>query len=241
MKLISVLLMFFVASMSMAQTTVYETGQGTSDAWTGWTVNVSNVNNYSVLSNNIYSFTLNSSGTYSIELTRAFDINSQDLDFYLNTTTASSTITLSVSTDNVNWTTIGTSNTGSSLSLDQMVVPTINVGNQNFYAKIKMEGTIGSNTSFSISSYKINADLNNPYVAGIDETNDDTQITLYNNTVKVLTSQNDYQIAIYNLSGQLIHQEKNLQNFDLTNFPKGIYFVSYQNKVGLKKTIKIAK
>ena len=241
MKLLALLLVFLSINIAIAQTTEYETGQSTSDAWTGWsTPVVTNVTNSSINGINIYNFVLdNSASTYSIEMTKQITINSSDLDFYLNTTTENSTISLSISTDNSTWTEIGNATT-SSFGLNQMVVPTINPQNQNFYVKIKLTGTIGSQATAIINSLTIKADMNSPLVS-VKELKDDTDIKFYNSTLYVKTNQNNYSVFLYDLTGKLIFQKPNLKSYSLIDFPKGIYFVTYQNANGYRKTIKIAK
>lgn len=241
MKLLAVLFSFLLFNYSNAQTVEYETGNGSSDAWTGWsTPVVTNVINSSINGINIYNFVLsNSASTYSIEITKQITINSTDLDFYLNTTTESSTISLSISTDNATWTEIGNATT-SGFGLNQMVVPTINPQNQNFYVKIKLSGTIGSQQSAVINSLTIKADMNSPLVS-VQELKDDTELNFYNNSLVIKTSQNNYSVSLFDISGKLLLQKKNLTSYNLTDFPKGIYFVTYQNQRGYRKTIKIMR
>jgi len=241
MKL-SVLLLFCLAlNISIAQTIEYETGQNSSDAWTGWsTPVVTNVTNSSINGINIYNFTLdNSANTYSLEITKQITINSSDLDFYLNTTSESSTISLSISTDNLTWTEIGNSTT-TGFGLNQMVIPTINPQNQNFYVKIMLSGTIGSQAAAMINSLVIKADMNSPLVS-VKELNDDTELKFYNNTIFVKSDQSNYSVSLFDLSGKLLIQKSNITNYPLTDYPKGIYFVTYQNSNGYRKTIKIVR
>ncbi len=233
---------FLTATMVNAQTTEYETGQSTSDAWTGWsTPVVTNVLNSSINGINIYNFTLESSGTYSIEITRSFTINSADLDFYLNTTSENSTITLSISTDNSNWTSIGNETT-TAFGMNQMVVPTINPGAETFYVKIHLTGTIGSNQSAMIQSFKINADLNNPVVS-VNEIELNTQLIYHSdlNLLSINTNLNNYTVKVYNISGQQLVSQSNLTTYDFSAFNKGIYFVTIESPQSERKTIKIVR
>jgi hypothetical protein len=241
MKLLASLLVFLSLNISIAQTTEYETGQNSSDAWTGWsTPVVTNVTNSSINGINIYNFVLdNSANTYSLEISKQITINSSDLDFYLNTTSESSTISLSISTDNSTWTEIGTSTT-TGFGLNQMVVPTINPQNLNFYVKIKLSGSIGSQSAAMINSLVIKADMNSPLVS-VKELKDDTDLKFYNNTIFINSDQSNYSVSLFDLSGKLLMQKSNITNYSLFDFPKGIYFVTYQNSNGYRKTIKIVR
>lgn len=241
MKLSALLLFCLTLNISIAQTIEYETGQNSSDAWTGWTTPVvTNVTNSSINGINIYNFTLdNSANTYSLEITKQITINSSDLYFYLNTTTESSTISLSISADNSTWTEIGNSTT-TGFGLNQMVVPTINPQNQNFYVKIMLSGTIGSQGAAMINSLVIKADMNSPLVS-VKELKDDTELKFYNNTIFVKSDQSNYSVSLFDLSGKLLIQKSNITNYSLTDYPKGIYFVTYQNSNGYRKTIKVVR
>lgn len=243
MKSLAFAFIFLTLNISIAQTTEYETGQSTTDAWTAWSTPVTtNVLSSSINGINIYNFVLdNAQSTYSFEITKQITINSSDLDFYLNTTSESSTISLSISTDNSNWTEIGNSTT-SSFSLDQMIVPTINPQSATFYVKIKLSGTIGSQASAMINSLTIKADMNSPIV-GLTEVKDDSKIIFNNSnyTLTISTTSINYSISIYELTGKLLYNASNLKSYNLIDYPKGIYFVTYQNSNGYRKTIKIVR
>ena len=77
--------------------------------------------------------------------------------------------------------------------------------------------------------------------SGIEELTTSKPLHYTNNRLTIVTSQTDYQISIYNLSGQLVLQEHNLMNFDFTNLEKGIYFVNMVSNTGEKQTLKVAK
>lgn len=157
----------------------------------------------------------------------------------MNTTTESSTISLSISTGNSTWTEIGNSTT-TGFGLNQMVVPTINPQNQNFYVKIMLSGTIGSQGAAMINSLVIKADMNSPLVS-VKELKDDTELKFYNNTIFVKSDQSNYSVSLFDLSGKLLIQKSNITNYSLTDYPKGIYFVTYQNSNGYRKTIKVVR
>lgn len=157
---------FLLASLSLgavqSQTTVYETGQNYTDAWTGWTAPVtSNVSGSSVNGVNIYTFTLSggAGASYSLETTRAFSIASNDIDLYLAATTQNATLSIEYSEDNSAWTSIGSLTYGAGFSQQSLVIPSYAPGPTNFYLKLKMTGTVGSPSQAQFNNLKIDADL----------------------------------------------------------------------------------
>lgn len=157
---------FLLASLALggvqSQTTVYETGQNYTDAWTGWTAPVtSNVSGSSVNGVNIYTFTLSGGAgtTYSLETTRAFSIASNDIDLYLAATTQNATLSIEYSEDNSAWTSIGSLTYGAGFSQQSLVIPSYAPGPTNFYLKLKMTGTVGSPSQAQFNNLKIDADL----------------------------------------------------------------------------------
>ena len=151
------------AVISNAQTLVYSTGQTYGDDWTGWTAPVTTNSSSGTFSANTWTF--NVTGSYSIETTRAFSINSSDLDMYWAASTQNATIEILHSTDGSNWSSVQTQNYSSGFQQQTMVVATFNPQQQNFYLKLKMTGTAGSPPSAIYNNFYINADLNSPFAS----------------------------------------------------------------------------
>ena len=236
----TLLLFVFLLSISFAQTTVYTTGQNNSDPWTGWTTPVTtNVSNSSVNTADIYTFSLSggSGASYSIETTRAFNIQSTDIDIYLAATTQNATLSVEYSEDNSTWTSIGSVSYGAGFAQQTLIIPTYAPGAVNFYLKIKMIGTVGSPSNASLNNLKIDAVLSSGIKPTIDLSN---AITYYNNTLNVNIKQ-DFNLVIYDLSGKIINRAKNQAKYDLSNLNAGIYFAKVILKSGQVKTIKLIK
>lgn len=162
MNKIFTLLALTCSLMLNAQTQVYETGQSYGDDWTGWTtpVTTGNVsgNSYSA---NIWSFTVSS--PYTIETTRSFNINSQDIDIYLYVSSQNSLLSIEHSVDGTNWTSLQSQAYGGSMSLQTMIIPTVNPQAQNFYLKIKLESTGSPASMAAFQKMEIRADLGLPF------------------------------------------------------------------------------
>ncbi|UKN01047.1 T9SS type A sorting domain-containing protein [Paracrocinitomix mangrovi] len=75
--------------------------------------------------------------------------------------------------------------------------------------------------------------------SGIEENEVSNKMIFYQGNLSVLNPTGQYEVSIYDVMGKLVHQEKNLQEFDTSELMKGIYFISLINKVGERKTIKI--
>ena len=73
--------------------------------------------------------------------------------------------------------------------------------------------------------------------SGIDEA-DAFQFVMSNSTIQIISNTLNYDLAIYNLSGQQIKSAKNLTSFDFSDLQKGIYFVAIQTENGFTKTVK---
>ena len=237
----TLLFIFIGTSIINAQTTVYETGQNSSDAWTGWSTPVTTgILGQSINGINIYNFNTEASGTYSIEITRQFNINSTDIDVYLNATTQNSTVELLYSSNNTTWTSMGNVTSGATFGLQTLIVPTYNPIVTSFYLKIKITGTIGTQLSATINSLKIDADLNLPIV-GLNENSIDYKLIYSNNQLIVDGDISNYKVSIYDMLGKIIVSENNLKFYDFNNFNNGIYFVTLTLKSGERKTIKVFK
>jgi hypothetical protein len=161
MKKLFTLLAVAFAVISNAQTLVYSTGQTYSDDWTGWTTPVT-----SGVSNDMYSantWTFSVSGSFSIETTRQFSINSSDIDIYWAATMSTGTIEVLHSTNGTTWTSVQTLNYSGGFGQQTMVIPTFNPTQESFYLKLKATGTAGSPPSCIFNNLYINADLNSPF------------------------------------------------------------------------------
>ncbi|MEO9532230.1 MAG: T9SS type A sorting domain-containing protein [Crocinitomicaceae bacterium] len=73
--------------------------------------------------------------------------------------------------------------------------------------------------------------------SGIDEA-DAFQFVMTNSNIEIISTGLNYNLTIYNLSGQQITAEKNGTSFDFSGLQKGIYFVSVQTETGFTKTVK---
>lgn len=235
------LLLSFIGLTSLyvtAQTTVYTTGQTYTDAWTGWSTPVTtNVTSSSVNGVNIYNFSGTASTSFTAEIYRQFTINSNDLDIYLSATTQNCTISVEYSTDNVSYTQIGSQVWGPGLAVSTLVIPTFDPTVSTFYLKLKMNGTFGSPSQSSFNNLKIDAVLN---TSAVEEFSLGSNVIFSNGILQVNSSSQNYNVAIYNLSGQKIISENNAKMFDLTAQENGIYFVTYTSG-DFRKTIKIVK
>ncbi|MCB9225320.1 MAG: T9SS type A sorting domain-containing protein [Crocinitomicaceae bacterium] len=161
MKKLFTLLAVAFAITSNAQTLVYSTGQTYGDDWTGWTTPVTSNVSTQMFSANTWTFGVSSS--YSIETTRAFSINSSDIDIYWAASTQNAVIEILHSTNGTTWTSVQTLSYGAGFQQQTMVVPTYNPQQENFYLKLKMTGTAGSPPSAIFNNMYINADLGLPF------------------------------------------------------------------------------
>ena len=66
------------------------------------------------------------------------------------------------------------------------------------------------------------------------------QLLFFNNRLSVVMTETDYEISIFNISGQLIIQENNLTNYDFSSLEKGVYIINMVSKSGKKNTIKVS-
>lgn len=238
MKTFTFLVAGLLSAAALAQTTVYETGSGVSDPWTGWSTPVTYNCSGAVGGPNTYQFTGTNGQTYTFELYRQFLINSNDIDVYLAASTQNATISVEYSTDNVSYTQIGTQNWASGYAQSTIVIPTYDAGGiTSFYLKIKGSGTFGSPSNTQLNTFKIDAVLNSN---GVDEFDYGTNVLYSNGMIQMFTTMQQYTINIFNLGGQKIASEVNMTNFDMSGFQKGIYFVNVMNKEGEQKTFKIA-
>lgn len=237
MKTLFTLLFISTLSLGFSQTTVYTTGQTYTDAWTGWsTPVVTNITGSSVNGINIYSFTGNASDVYSLEITRQFNIASTDIDFYLAATAQNADLFLEYSTDGTNYSNVGTQAYGGVYGQSTLVVPTWNPGVSSFYLKIRVMGTFGSPSSVQLNNLKIDADLTG---AGILDFDDLYQMNYADSKLTVNAALADYKVSIYDITGQLIHVESALTNYDFTTQHQGVYLVSIESSNGNRKTIKV--
>ena len=243
MKKLFTLLMVSAAFSSNAQTTVYETGQTYGDDWTGWSaVLTSGVTSDSYSAN---TWTFQVSGTYDIEITRQFSINSQDLDIYWSCTASSATAEVLHSTDGSTWSSVQTLSYGSSFGLSTMVIPTFNPTQETFYLKLKMSGTPTSGPMSCIyNNMYIDADLNNPFPGGgganVEEYDLAASVIYSGGLLQIITALQGYTVNIYNISGQLIKTDINLKNFDFGSYKSGVYLVNVLSEDGKSKTFKIS-
>lgn len=242
MKKIFTLLAVAFAGLLNAQTLVYSTGQTYNDDWTGWTTPVTTNVSGSMFSANTWTF--NVSGTFSIETTRQFSINSQDLDIYWAATMSSGSIEVQHSTDGTNWTLVQNLNyTSGTFGQQTMVIPTFNPSQENFYLKLRATGVAGTPPSCIFNQFYINADLNNPFTGGsasIGSLELGKGISFINDHIQILVQDHEYLVNVYDVTGRMIGSEKNMTDFDLSSYPNGAYFVSLING-DTKQTLKIAK
>lgn len=237
MKTLFTLLFISILSLGYSQTTVYTTGQTYTDAWTGWsTPVVTNVSSSAVNGANIYSFSGSASDVYSLEITRQFNISSSDIDIYLAATTQDADLYVEFSTDGVAYTQVGTQNWPSGYAQSTLLIPTWNPGVSSFYLKIRMTGTFGSPSSALLNNLRIDADLTGASVENFDQL---YQMNFTNSMLNVNAAFADYTINIYDITGQLIHKEIALTEYDFNRHHQGVYLVSIETASGLRKTIKI--
>ena len=94
-----------------------------------------------------------------------------------------------------------------------------------------------SNQFENFNNLKIDAVLN---TSSVEEFSLGTNVIFANGILHVNPAAQNYNISIYNLSGQRIFSENNAKTCDLTAKENGIYFVSYTSG-DFRKTIKIVK
>jgi hypothetical protein len=316
-----------------AQTTVYTTGQTYADGWTGWTTPVvsATVGTPTINGAYIYEFPFTGAAgqSYSFEYTRAFSINSNDIDIYCAATSQNATLSIEYSEDNSLWTNIGSQVYGAGFAQQSLIIPTFAPGPTNFYLKIKMTGTIASPSQAVINNFRIDADLTTESVSispmaeqnilvgvngnvltaneapsaavsrewkysttsgsgyvsfataqtastytpnfasvgtyfvvcestfagstlisnqvqinvsassGIDVNDIDYNVTIIQSDLIIITEKTNYNVSIFSLSGQLIHQAANLKTLDLNSWEEGAYLVNISDDQGLSKTTKL--
>ena len=75
--------------------------------------------------------------------------------------------------------------------------------------------------------------LSNNKVSMISETNLDNSLSVYPNpAIKVLninSTLTNYEVSIFDISGQLVLQNKNSPSLDISNLPKGLYILKLQD------------
>ncbi len=220
-------------------TEVYATGQGSGDAWTGWTVNHTNSPYQNINGVQHYTFTLGTVGeAFSIELSRQFTITGTPINVEYTVFAQSANLELLYSTDNTNWTSIETNNFGSTFSsaaYNTQVTPLVGT----YYLKLKLSGTIGSNQSANFTVFKISESSANT-IGLIKHNIESAKVFVYNNELKVQYPGENYTISVYDISGKEILTENNLTERNLSHLVKGVYFVKIQdNQTNKFKTKKI--
>ena len=330
MKSIFTLLLAFSIGLAFAQTTEYTTGNGTTDDWTGWsTPIVTNVSADSYTGIHSWQFSGTNGQSYTMESYRQFDINSNDIDIYLNCLTQNATFSVEHSTDNVSYTEIGSSTVGAGYSINNLLIPTFDPTTPTFYLKIKLSGTFGSPSNTQLYDMKIDAVLNTGSTVSISPTSVQDILTSTNGSaltaiespsaadsrewkysstsgsgytsfsstetgtsytpnfasagtyyvicesifggdvessnevqvnvtapsglieyddafqflktasrVDIITLSSNYTVRVYGLSGNLISTDKNITEYDFSSLHKGLYFLSVETEMGLKRTIK---
>ncbi len=218
-------------------TTVYETGNGTSDGWTGWSSTTTNVGAENVNGVNFYIFTLSGGmgANYSIEISRAFNITGTPINVSYTVFAQSSTLELLYSEDNVNWTSIDSDTYGttySSSAYAKSVTPTVS----NYYLMLRLTGTVGDQSQANFSNLSIEESDNG--TIGLANQNIDKAIIYYNNTLNVQFN-GSYSVRLFNSAGSLVMNEENLISSDLNNLNPGLYFVQLQDSKGNSTTKKI--
>jgi hypothetical protein len=74
--------------------------------------------------------------------------------------------------------------------------------------------------------------------SGLVEFDDSFQFLKTTSRVDIITATQNYTVRVFGLSGQLIMTEKNLTTYDFGSLHKGLYFLSIETEMGLKRTIK---
>lgn len=171
MRTIFTLLLMAFSLSSIAQTTEYTTGQTYGDAWTGWSTPVtSNVSSSSVNGADIYVFSGTNGQSYTVEMYRQFNINSNDIDLYLAATCENATVSIELSQDNVSYTQVASQNWGAGFSQSTIIAPTIDPISSTFYLKIVVSGTFGSPSQLQLNNFKIDAVVNSGSTVSITPT-----------------------------------------------------------------------
>ena len=75
---------------------------------------------------------------------------------------------------------------------------------------------------------------------GVDELNTPLSLVYFNNILHIQTVDENYQISIYNISGQLILKENNITTYDFSRLEQGIYIVNMTSELDQKSTLKIS-
>lgn len=239
----TILTLFFTLSLSVifAQTTEYTTGQGYTDAWTGWSTPIETGTTSSTVNGvNVYAFSGTANSIYTVEMYKQFTIDSNDIDIYLFGTYHSGTITIQYSTDNVTYTDIGyTTFNGGYFGSQSLVVPTFNPVVPTFYLKIKAKGTFGSPSQLWFQNLKIDAVLNSTLsVSSPESINDTFKFLNTNSTIDIITDEKNYTARVFDLSGRLIYKEKDLTSYNFSNLNKGLYVLLIETDKNEKKVIK---
>lgn len=179
-----IIALLFTFNLTYSQTTVYTTGQTYGDAWTGWTAPVTTNVSGSSITSDIYQFNLSGTGnSFSLEISRMFSINSNDIDIYLAATGVGTNTILSVeySEDNSSWTQIGSVSFGAGFGQQTLIVPTFAPGPIDFYLKAKIVGVVGMPSTATFNNLKIDAELSTESVS-ISPTSTQNILTSTNGT-----------------------------------------------------------
>lgn len=226
------------ALTSFGQTLEYETGNGTTDGWTGWsTPVVSNASAGSINGVNHYQFSGTASDVYSIETYRQFNINSNDIDIRLDVLTQDATIAIEHSTDNVTYNQIGTLTAGTGYAISSLIIPTVDPQTSSFYLKIKVNGTFGSPSSTNLYYMKIDAVLNS---SGIDDLALGTNVFYFDNQIQINTSAVNYNVNLFNLEGKEVYNGSSVSTVDMNGLEDGLYLLRVTDLEGHSKTLKIS-
>lgn len=231
-------LLFLSIDLKAQFTNVYDTGFGTSDGWTGWTVASTGTTFQNVNGVNLYSFTLGTVGQpFSIELSRQFNITGTPINIGYILYAQDATIEVLQSYDGTNWTSVQSNVFGStygSASYLTTYAPTA----ASYYLKLKLTGTIGSMQNATFDSFTIDASTQSSVgLTSVEKIV--TQLIFAENTLTVKTAETDYSIAVYDLTGSLVASFGNEKTKDLSFLNSGIYFVSYSSEDEKKITKKI--
>lgn len=206
-------------------TTEYETGQGTTDAWTGWTSQTTGVTAENTNGVNHYIFTLTGplGSNFNIEITRNFNIIHTPINVYYSVFAQSATLELLYSTDNVNWTSIDSDVFGTTYS-SGAYVKAVSPAVSSYYLKLKISGTVGDQQQVNFSNFRIDAEQS--IAIGLDETKQAYAIQMQVNTLILSGYNSDYQLKVYSLGGEEVFSAVNGYSHDLSGLHKGVYLVS---------------
>lgn len=241
MKKMLLVLLAFISMKGFTQTTtLYETGNGYTDAWVNWATTTSSDVTGSVNGVNYYSFTLGGTNgdAYTIELVKEFtglSYSTMAMNYTVQAGNNGGTASLEIlySTDNTNWTSVTTHAYPASLSVSAFAT-SFSSSVPDFYLKLKLTGYHGSPSNVAFQKLTITADESDYYeeaeTSGIDSKEistllNSTQVYLAHQSLMVKTALNSFEISLYNLNGQLVSTHLNESVLDVTALQKGLYFV----------------